>query len=108
MLFRTWARMRAVGRLLSLGAACCLALAATSGGAFGQDEIQPSLNDPLVVVSSNKTTMQIVERFSKIAKLPGRIVRVDGFDPAVINVTAMSPTEFRVQAIAPGVTTVVF
>jgi pilus assembly protein CpaC len=100
--------MRAVGRLLSLGAACCLALAALGGGAFCQEEIQPSLNDPLVVVSNNKSTMQIVERFSKIAKLPGRIVRVDGFDPAVINVTALSPTEFRIQAIAPGVTTVVF
>ncbi len=108
MLFRTWAPVRAVGRLLSFGAACCLALAAVGGPALGQDDIQPSLNDPLVVVSSNKSTVQIVERFSKIARLPGRIVRVDGFDPAVINVTALSPTEFRIQAVSPGVTTVVF
>ncbi len=108
MQLRTWARLRAVGRLLTVGAACCLALTVLSGRVSAQNDPQPSLNDPVVTVSSNKSTMQIVERFSKIARLPARIVRVDGFDPAVINVTAMSPTEFRVQAAAPGVTTVVF
>lgn len=108
MQFQTWARLRAVGRLFSLGAACCLALAALCGPAFAQEEAQPSLNDPVVVVTGSKSTMQVVERFSKVAKLPGRIVRVDGFDPAVINVTALTPTDFRIQAIAPGVTTIVF
>ncbi len=108
MQLRTWARLRAVGRLLSVGAACWLALAAGSRGALGQEEIQHSLNDPVVVVTTEKSTLQIVERFSKIVKLPGRILRVDGFDPAVINISAMSPTDFRVQAVAPGVTTVVF
>ena len=108
MQLRTWARLRAVGRLLSVGAACCLAFVAVGGRSFGWEDTQPSLNDPVVVVTSNKSTMQIVERFSKIVKLPGRIVRVDGFDPAVINITAVTPMEFRVQAVAPGVTTVVF
>ncbi|MCA9073332.1 MAG: pilus assembly protein N-terminal domain-containing protein, partial [Planctomycetaceae bacterium] len=108
MQLQTWARLRAVGRLFSLGATCCLALAALCGPAYAQEEVQPSLNDPVIVVANAKSTMQVVERFSKVAKLPGRIVRVDGFDPAVVNVTALTPTDFRIQAIAPGVTTIVF
>ncbi len=107
MQLQTWDRLQAVGRLLSIGAAC-LALAGLGKTALAQDEPAPSLNDPVVVVTNNKSTTQIVERFTKIAKLPGRIVRVDGFDPAVINVTAASPTEFRIMGIAPGVTTIVF
>lgn len=109
MQLRTWARLRAVSRLLSVGAVgCCLALAALGGAATAQEETQPSLNDPVVVITEEKSTMQVVERFSKVAKLPARIVRVDGFDPAVVNVTAMSPTDFRIQAVSPGVTTIVF
>ncbi len=108
MQLQTWACSRAGGRLLSVGVACCLALAALGGSAFGREESPPAPNDPVVTVIGSKTTTQIVERFSKIAKLPARIVRVDGFDPAVINVSAMSPTEFRLNAIAPGVTTAVF
>jgi pilus assembly protein CpaC len=36
-----------------------------------------------------------------------RISRVDGFDPETLTVTALSPTHLRVQALAPGVTTLV-
>ena len=107
MQLQTGDRPAAVGRLLSMGAVC-LALAGLGGTAFAQDESGASLNDPVVVVTKNKTTTQIVERFTKIIKLPGRIVRVDGFDPGVVNVTAASPTDFRIMAAAPGVTTIVF
>ncbi len=107
MQLKTWDRLQAVRRLFSIGAVC-LGLAGLGSTAFALDEPQPSLNDPVVVVNREKSTMQIVERFTKIVKLPGRVVRVDGFDPAVVNVAAASPTEFRIMAVAPGVTTIVF
>ncbi len=49
----------------------------------------------------------MTEKFSKILKIPGKIKRVDGFDPTVLNVMALTPNEIRVQALIPGVTTLV-
>ncbi len=67
-----------------------------------------STNDPVFVVNRPESQTQITEKFSKVVQLPQRISRVDGFDPVVLNVTALSATSFRLQALAPGVTTVVF
>lgn len=67
-----------------------------------------SSNDPVFVVNKPESQTQITEKFSKVIQLPQRISRVDGFDPVVLNVTALSATSFRLQALTPGVTTVVF
>ncbi|MBW3543599.1 MAG: pilus assembly protein N-terminal domain-containing protein, partial [Planctomycetes bacterium] len=72
----------------------------------GSDAVAPS-NEPVFTVTGPRSATQIVERFSKIIETPTRIRRVDGFDPAVINVTALEPDKLRVQAIGTGVTTVV-
>jgi pilus assembly protein CpaC len=64
--------------------------------------------DPVFVVTAPKNNeITITEHFSKIVELKSRIVRVDGFDPEVIGVSALTPNQIRVQAMKPGVTTVV-
>ena len=94
--------------------ACVLAVTALVGSpptAFAQPaEVDQSVstNDPVFVVNKPESQTQITEKFSKVVQLPQRISRVDGFDPVVLNVTALSATSFRLQALAPGVTTVVF
>ena len=59
------------------------------------------------VLAPDNNHLKIVERFAKVVELKTKIVRVDGFDPAVINVTALTPNQLRVQALTPGVTTMV-
>lgn len=66
-----------------------------------------SPHEPLFRVSALRSELRIVERFAKTVELEKRIVRVDGFDPDVIDVTALTPHQIRVQAVAPGVTTMV-
>ncbi len=59
------------------------------------------------VNSLKQNELTITERFSKVVEMRSRIVRVDGFDPAVVGVTALTPNQLRLQALAPGVTTLV-
>lgn len=64
--------------------------------------------DPVFVVTAPKNNeITITEHFAKVVELKSRIVRVDGFDPEVIGVSALTPNQIRVQALKPGVTTVV-
>ena len=70
-------------------------------------ERQTGSHEPVVVIGAERSSVTIVERFSKVIRFQPRIVRVDGFDPEVIDVTALSPRELRVQALSPGVTTMV-
>ncbi len=64
-------------------------------------------NDPVVEIDEDRSQMKIVERFAKVVQLPEprKIARVDGFDPDVVGVTALKYNQIRVQAITPGVTT---
>jgi len=62
-------------------------------------------SDPVVTIAQPKSDLKIVERFSKVIELRSKIKAVDGFDPEVVDVTALTPNRVRVQAVAPGVTT---
>ena len=64
-------------------------------------------NDPVMEIESERSQLKVVERFAKVVQLPEphKIARVDGFDPAVVGVTALKYNQIRVQAITPGVTT---
>ena len=77
--------------------------------AYAQDEqpAPPGASEPVVQVSSEKMKLEVTEKFSKILKFPGKIKRVDGFDPTVLSVSALTPNELRIQALVPGVTTLV-
>jgi len=87
-------------------------LAGQTGFLFAQGAEQaapPTVeSDPVVKVALPKSDLRIVERFSKIVELDHKIKAVDGFDPEVIDVTALTPNRVRVQAVAPGVTTMLF
>ncbi|MGH7199287.1 MAG: type II and III secretion system protein family protein, partial [Planctomycetaceae bacterium] len=63
--------------------------------------------EPRFDVTTQRSEMKIVERFSKVVETENRITTVDGFDPEVVNVTALSPHSVRVQALKPGITTMV-
>ena len=61
-----------------------------------------SVSDPLIRLSAKRSNLRIVERFVKVVELANKIVRVEGFDPEVIDPVALSPTQERVQALSPG------
>ena len=63
--------------------------------------------DPIVILTARRSTVEVVERLSKVIELKDRIKRVDGFDPNIIDVKALSPNRVRVQALVQGVTTLI-
>lgn len=83
-------------------------LLSSAGVAVAQDSAPPTTaNEPLVHIKADRSSLTVIERFSKVVQFENRISRVDGFDPETLTVTALSPTQLRVQALAPGVTTLV-
>ncbi|WP_298866204.1 type II and III secretion system protein family protein [uncultured Gimesia sp.] len=72
-----------------------------------EQPVPAGASEPVVQVTAAKSKLEITEKFSKILKFPGKIKRVDGFDPTVLGITALTPNEIRVQALVPGVTTLV-
>ena len=93
---------KSVCLLIVLNTACCATLA------FAQQPKPPiPANEQVVAVSGKRTDLEIIEKFSKILQLKTKITRVDGFDPAIVTVTALTEYRVRIQAIGQGVTTVI-
>lgn len=67
----------------------------------------PAAVEQVFRVIAPQAKLNLIERFAKVVELPTRIARVDGFDPEVVTVTALSPNQLRVAAGKPGVTTMV-
>jgi pilus assembly protein CpaC len=63
--------------------------------------------DPVFKVTGSRSEVEIVERLSKVLELDRKITRVDGFDPDILDVKALTPYRVRVQALAQGVTNLV-
>lgn len=108
--------LRAGGfRQVLIAALCfCMAISPSALGppAWAQDSPQADLQrqaalDPIVIITGKRSTVEVVERLSKVIELKDRIKRVDGFDPNLIDVKALSPNRIRVQALLQGVTTLV-
>lgn len=75
-----------------------------------QDEAAPAPDDVrpgerVFQVLHPDSNITLIERQSRVLELPNRIKVVDGFDPTVVSVTALSPNRLRLLAEAPGVTT---
>jgi pilus assembly protein CpaC len=64
-------------------------------------------NENIFEVLTPTSRLQITEQFSRVFECPNRIVRVDGFDPNVVTISALSPNRIRVRGEHAGVTTVV-
>jgi pilus assembly protein CpaC len=66
------------------------------------------LTDAIFHVTGRRGNVEVTENLSKVMELSdSRIIRVDGFDPTVIDVKALTPHRIRVQALIQGVTTLV-
>ena len=93
--------------------ACLMAAllwAASSVEAWGQADAEVhglGANENVFQVVNPRSNLEITEQFSRVFECPNRIVRVDGFDPDVITVAALSPTRLRVHGEKTGVTTLV-
>ena len=83
------------------------ALTSTVSAQTAIDSPELRANENIFEVLTPTSEIQIIEEFSRVFQCPNRIVRVDGFDPDVITVAALSPNRLRVRAERSGVTTVV-
>lgn len=94
----------------------CFTVACLSVMLFGQTtNAQPvatatpqgNTSEKVFRIDATTRKLAITERFSRVVELQNKITRVDGFDPEVMSVTALSPFQLRLQAKTPGVTTMV-
>ncbi|MHC4875004.1 MAG: type II and III secretion system protein family protein [Planctomycetota bacterium] len=66
------------------------------------------MTDAIFQVTGRRSNVEVTENLSKVIELQSaRITKVDGFDPTVIDVQALTPHRIRVQALIQGVTTLV-
>ncbi len=66
------------------------------------------VTDAIFHITGRRGNVDVTENLSKVIELGDkRITRVDGFDPTVIDVKALTPHRIRVQALVQGVTTLV-
>lgn len=63
-----------------------------------------NVNEAVVPVTSNRTAIELIEKFSKVFETKNRIVRVNGFDPLILDVSALTPYRISVRALLQGVT----
>ncbi|MCA9040227.1 MAG: pilus assembly protein N-terminal domain-containing protein [Planctomycetaceae bacterium] len=95
----------AAARLFFCGLVLCLG--ATALWAQGPEMVAsepPGTNEPIIVLEKPRTRVDMIETFTKVVELKQQILRVDGFDPNVLQVTAITPRQIRLQAMAQGVT----
>lgn len=93
-------------------ATLCLVVAVSTffgpiGVARAQVQAPPVAEGEIFHILSARSELSLVEKFSRVVELDERITRVDGFDPAILTVTALSPHRIRLQAVKAGVTTLV-
>ncbi len=72
-----------------------------------QNQYPPVAKGEIFHILSARNELSLVEKFSRVIELDERITRVDGFDPGILTVTALSPHRIRLQAVTAGVTTLV-
>ncbi|TXT23801.1 MAG: pilus assembly protein CpaC, partial [Planctomycetota bacterium] len=92
-------------------AAMLLALSSSSGLFCGTrhavaqpPEPTSAVNDVAVPITSSRTQVELVEKFTKVLETKNRIVRVNGFDPLILNVMALSEHRISVTALLQGMT----
>ena len=77
------------------------------GRLHAQDQIgsePPAKNEPILRLEKSQTRIDLIETFTKVIELKPQIRFVDGYDPNVIQVSAISPHQIRLQALTQGVT----
>ncbi len=64
-------------------------------------------NETVVPITAYRTKVELIEKFSKVFETKSFIKRVNGFDPVVLSVTALSPNRISVTGLMQGVTNLV-
>jgi len=96
--------------VLRRGIIACVAICGLCSGQISHAQVDdgaPALSGDVVAILTSRTNLEIPERFAKVVSFPKKVVRVDGFDSSVLSVTALTPQQLRIAAVAQGVTTVV-
>ncbi len=91
----------------TFGLLCCLLVCLPTvfpSAVYAEDEPSVAELEAVYPLRQARSKIRLVEKFSKIIACDAKIVRVDGFDPDVISVTALAVNQLRVQALKPGVT----
>ncbi len=73
----------------------------------GVEPLAARANENIFQVLQPRSELQMTEQFSHVVECPNRITRVDGFDPDIVTVTALTPNQVRVRGERSGVTSVV-
>ena len=92
------------GLLLGLAVVAAIATVGLVIPLHAQQE-EAGRGEPIVRLSEPKSELKITEKFAKVIDHDRMIRRVDGFDPDVVSVTALSPNRIRIQGVKTGVTT---
>lgn len=90
-----------VAALVSLGIFC-----GPGGGELHAQPPEPArmTDGETIPVLTARMNVEVPEKSSKVLQFRTKIQRVDGFDPEIISVTALSSNLIRVHALAQGIT----
>lgn len=94
--------------LISFAASAVAGLLILSFPAFGQTQETSGSSSPVYRIRDSRNELTLTEKFSSFIEHTARIRRVMDFDEAVITVqpVELTPTQIRVYAMSPGVTTI--
>ncbi len=85
----------------------CLTCGIMPHTAWSQNQAATPLAGEMVTITTPHSSIEIAERFAKVIQFPGKVKRIDGFDPTVLSVTPLAPDQVRLSALEQGVTTLV-
>lgn len=63
-----------------------------------------NVNEVVVPITANRTQIEMVEKYTKVFETKKRISRVNGFDPLILTVTALTQNRISVTGELQGVT----
>ncbi|QDU82242.1 Type II secretion system protein D precursor [Polystyrenella longa] len=106
-----WSRSRRLMSAVKNIMFCCVALCLTASSLWAQGPEMvgseaPTSSEPIIKLDKPTVRINMIETFTKVVELKQQILRVDGFDPNVLQVTAITPNQIRLQAMSQGVTQV--
>ena len=78
------------------------------GTLHAQPEPAVNVNEVAVPITASRTQIEMTEKFSKVFETKNRLVRIQGYDPSLLNVTALPPSlnRFSVTGLLQGVTNI--
>ena len=92
-------------------AALLFALLSNSWRSCGMLHAQPkstepavNVNEVVVPITSNRTQLELVEKFTKVLETKYKIVRVNGFDPLVLDIVGLTSNRVSMTGLMQGMT----